>query len=67
MAVVFKDWTGNAFNVQAVSVQNKGAATFILQLLANGYTMNVNLYKVEIMQHSKERVRCVRNLIHNVK
>ena len=27
-------------------------ATFILLLLANGYTMDVNLYKVEIMQHS---------------
>ena len=45
----------------------KGAANFILLLLANGHTMDVNLYKVEIMQHSKESVRCVRNLIHNVK
>ena len=32
----------------------KGASTFISQLLANGYTMDVNLYKVELMQHSKE-------------
>ena len=67
MAIVFSDWTGNALNIQAVSVWIKDVATFILLLLANGYTMDVNLYKVEIMQHSKESVCCVRNLIHNVK
>ena len=67
MATVLNDWTGNAFDKQAVSVWIKGAATFILLLLANGYTMDVNLYKVEITQHSKESVRCVWNLIYNVK
>ena len=36
VATVFND-TGNAFNIQAVSVWIKGAATFILLLLANGY------------------------------
>ena len=54
-------------DIQAVSVWMKGAATFILLLLANGYTMDVNLYKVEISQHSKESVCCVRNFIHDVK
>ena len=39
----------------------------MLLLLANGYTMDVNLYKVEIMQQSKESVCGVRNLIQNVK
>ena len=53
--------------MQAVSVRIKGAVTFILLLLANGYTMDVNLYEVEIMQRSREGVCCVRNLIHNVK
>ena len=54
-------------NIQAASVGIKGAATLILLLLANGYTMEVNLYKVETMQHSKESVCCVRNLVHSVK
>ena len=67
MATVFNEWTRNAFNIQAVSVWIKGAATFILLLSTNGYTMDVNLYKVEIMQHSKESMRCVQNFIHNVK
>ena len=51
----------NAFNIQAVSVQIKGAATFILLLLVNGYAMDANLYKVEIMQHPKEKsVLCLK-------
>ena len=53
--------------MQAVSVWIKVPATFILLLLANGYTMDVNLYTVEIMQHSKESMCSVRNLIQNVK
>ena len=67
MATVLNDWTGNAFDKQAVSVWIKGAATFILLLLANGYTMDVNFYKVEIMQNYRESVCCVRNLIHKIK
>ena len=67
MATVFNDWTGNDFNIQAVSIWIYDAATFILLLLANGYSMDVNIYNVEIIQHSKESVRCVRILIHDVK
>ena len=55
------------FSIYKQSVWIKGAATFILLLLTNGYTTDIKLYKVEIMQHSKESVRCVRNLIHNIK
>ena len=59
VTTVFNDWTGNAFNIPAVSVWIKVAATFIL--------LDVNFYKVEILQHSKENVYCVQSLIHNVK
>ena len=45
----------------------KGAAPFILLLLANGYTMDVNFYKVEIVQNYKESVLFVQNLIHKIK
>ena len=34
--------------------------------LAKGYTMDINLYKVKIMQHKKS-ICCVQNLIHNIK
>ena len=66
VATVFNDWTENAFNIQAVSVRIKSAASIISLLLTNDYTMDVNLYKVEIMQHSKESACCVQNLIHKV-
>ena len=34
--------------------------------LAKGYTMDINLYKIKIMQHKKS-ICCVQNLIHNIK
>lgn len=61
-AIVPNDWTGNALKMQAVSDWIKGGITFILLLLVNGKTMDVNLYDIHILLHSKESVCCVRKM-----
>ena len=62
----FNDRTGNTFKIEQ-SQSELRVRLLILQLLATGFAIDVNLCKVEIMQRSKESVWCVRNFIHNIK